>query len=292
MKSIVSYKERGNFGNYKYRGNTTGKIIVDLLKHYKPKQFVEVFAGGGTGYDVARHMGYTKSIHLDLNDAFGNWNALRDEMPQGSDFVFSHPPYHDIIKYSGNMWGKPHPDDLSRCETYEEFIHKLNIVNAKIYNSLQKGGYHAFLVGDVRSKGKYYSIIKDMIWYGELDSHIIKVQHNMMSNSKSYAGKFIPIVHEHLLVFKKGEIWTIPLKVTRQEERSLKDSALATWRDLVQAAIEQLGGNATLQNIYKVLANTKKAKNNKNWEAKIRQTLQINPQFERVARGHWSLAVA
>ncbi|WP_275935132.1 hypothetical protein [Clostridium botulinum] len=34
MRSIVSYKERGNFGNNKYRGNATGKLLIDLHKVY------------------------------------------------------------------------------------------------------------------------------------------------------------------------------------------------------------------------------------------------------------------
>ena len=39
-----------------------------------------------------------------------------------ADLIFFHPPYHDIIKYSGNMWGKANPDDLSRCENNNDFV--------------------------------------------------------------------------------------------------------------------------------------------------------------------------
>ena len=46
MQSIVSYKDRGNFGNSKYRGNCTGYIIKDLIEHFyptsKPKKFIEI----------------------------------------------------------------------------------------------------------------------------------------------------------------------------------------------------------------------------------------------------------
>ena len=38
-----------------------------------------------------------------------------------------------MIAYSGNMWGNPHPDDLSRCSSYKEFIEKLNFVLKKLY---------------------------------------------------------------------------------------------------------------------------------------------------------------
>ena len=183
MRSIVSYPDRGKWGNSRYRGNCTGHIIKDLIQHFypnsKPKRFVEVFSGGGTGLDVAKDLGITNSVHLDLNTG---WNALRDEIPYGSDFVFSHPPYWDIISY-GKQRGNYDPDDLSNVMSYEEFISKLDRVNAKIYQSLLNGGRHAFLIGDVRKKGKYYSIIKDMTWFGDLESHIIKAQHNKIGRA-------------------------------------------------------------------------------------------------------------
>lgn len=207
INSILSYPSRGPYGKSYYRGNCTGYIIRDLLLYYKPKKFLECFAGGGTGLDVARSMGYTNSIHLDLNDTFGNFNLLTDKLPENSDFIFSHPPYWNIIKYSGfnNVWGnKIHKDDLSHIENYDEFISKLNYINKKIFNSLSFGGRHAILVGDIRKKGKYYSIIKDMNWYGELESHLIKIQYNTKSEKKKYYNyNFIPIKHEHLLIFRR-----------------------------------------------------------------------------------------
>jgi len=293
MKSIISYPNRGNFGKNSYRGNCSGYVIKDLLEHFKPKQFVEVFSGGGTGYDVARSMGYNNSIHLDLNGHYGDpFNALTDEMPSGSDFVFSHPPYHTMVVYSGNMWGEAHPDDLSRCSSYEEFIKKLNIVNAKIYNSLVNGGRHATLIGDMRKNGVYYSIMKDMAFYGDLESHIIKAQHNCWSDTRTYSNNnFIPIVHEHLLVFKKTQLWAIPITATKRVIKNLKNSLLATWRDLVQAALQQLNGQAKLSDLYSILKDTDKAKQNPNFEAKIRQTLQLHSEFSSVDRGVWQLAV-
>ena len=101
-------------------------------------------------------MNINNSLHLDLNNG---WNALKDEIPSGADFIFSHPPYWDIIKYE-NQRNSYSPDDLSNNMTYEEFIEKLNMINEKIYHSLVNGGRHAILVGDVRKNGKYYSIIK------------------------------------------------------------------------------------------------------------------------------------
>lgn len=291
MQSIISYPERGKWGNSKYRGNVSGHVIKDLIQHFypngQPKRFVEVFSGGGTGFDVAKDLGITNSVHLDLNTG---WNALKDEIPFGSDFVFSHPPYWDIIRYEFQR-KEYDPDDLSNVMSYEEFIQKLDQVNAKIYQSLVNGGRHAFLVGDVRRKGEYYSIIKDMTWFGDLESHIIKAQHNCLSSNKQYANNnFIPIVHEHLLVFKKNEVWAVPLKRTVTNTFDLRSFNNITWRDLVQGAVQWLGGKASLSDIYSVIQGAKKTRNNVNWQAKIRQVLQMHDDFVAVDRGVWQLS--
>lgn len=72
-------------------------VIKDLLDTYHPDNFIEVFSGGGTGEDVAAEYGYKDSIHLDLNNG---WDALKDDLPRSSDFIFSHPPYWSIIDYN------------------------------------------------------------------------------------------------------------------------------------------------------------------------------------------------
>ncbi len=289
--SIVSYPKRGSFGNNQYQGNCTGKLIEDLLKEFKPKRFLECFAGGGTGFDVARSLGYRNSVHLDLNDRFGGFNLLTDEIPIGADFCFSHPPYWDIIKYSNNVWGNTVVDgDISHISNYDDFIKNLDKINAKIYASLKNGGKHAILVGDVRRNGKYYSIQKDMCWIGEPYDHIIKVQHNMNSNNKNYKGSFTPIHHEHLIILKKNQVWNIPLRITKFITCDLLNSLQVTWRDLIQAVIQELGGTATLKELYQKIENSAKAKKNTHFKEKIRQTLQIHTDFMNVERGRWSLS--
>lgn len=165
MQSVITYLNRGNYGNALYRGNCSGYVIKDLIMHFyptsKPKKFVEIFSGGGTGKDVSKELNIKNSLHLDLNNG---WDALIDEIPSGSDFIFSHPPYWDIVCYEQQRSSFA-ANDLSNKMPYEEFIQKLNLINEKIYHSLINGGRHATLVGDVRKQGKYYSIIKDMQWF-------------------------------------------------------------------------------------------------------------------------------
>ncbi|CAI8919972.1 hypothetical protein [Priestia megaterium] len=288
METILSYKERGKWGNANYRGNCSGYIIKDLLEFFKPFKFVEVFSGSGTGEEVSKELGYKNSVHLDLNSG---WNALIDDIPTGSDFVFSHPPYWDIIEYS-KVNKRVNPYDLSNKMPYEEFIKKLDKVNSKIYQSLVNGGRHVFLVGDIRKKGKYYSVIKDMAWIGDLEVHMVKQQHNTMSGRKQYAGNFVAINHEHLLIFKKNAIWNVPVKLTSTQMFNLKAFENMTWRDLIQGALEYLGGESNLGEIYSIIEDSKKARKNKHWKEKVRQTLQIHNNFNSIQRGVWRLEIA
>ena len=64
-----------------------------------------------------------------------------------------------MIAYSGSVWGStPHPDDLSRCASYDEFLDKLNYCIRKFFMALRKDGRLAVLVGDIRMNGKFYSV--------------------------------------------------------------------------------------------------------------------------------------
>jgi len=248
---------------------------------------LKYLVGGGTGKDVAKELGISNSLHLDLNNG---WDALIDDIPLGSDFIFSHPPYWDIVRYEKQR--KEYSiNDLSNQMSYEEFIDKLDLVNEKIYHSLVYGGRHAILVGDVRKKGKYYSIIKDMKWFGELESHIIKVQHNCFSDNKIYSNNsFIPIKHEHILVFRKDRIWIYNTKVTTTTKENIMNITEITWRDLIQATLEYLKYKATVEEIYNILVKSKKAKNNNHVREKIRQVLNNNANFVKV-NDHWLLNI-
>lgn len=291
MQSVISYKERGNYGNALYRGNCSGYVIKDLIQHFypksKPKRFIEVFSGGGTGKDVAKELNINNSLHLDLNNG---WDALIDAIPSGSDFIFSHPPYWNIVNYEKQRKSY-NANDLSNNMSYGEFIEKLNIVNEKIYHSLINGGRHITLLGDVRKNGKYYSIIKDMKWFGDLESHIIKIQHNCVSDNKIYSNNsFIPIKHEHILVFRKNRIWIFNTKTTNSIKENIMNLTKITWRDLIQATLEFLNNKASMEEIYNILKESKKAENNNFVREKIRQTLNSNSNFVKVDK-YWSLCI-
>lgn len=292
ISTVVSYPDRNNrYGNNRYRGNCSGELIKDLLERYTPKKAYDPMVGGGTFIDVCAELG-VNCIYTDLNPKYGGWDALNDEVPESSDFIFWHPPYHDIIQYSGNMYGhEPDPRDLSRCGSYEEFIKKINIVQAKLLTSLRKNGRIAILVGDIKKAGVLYSMQKDMDWYGSPEQVVIKSQFNCHSDNKVYSNNnFIRIMHEYLLIFKRSDCYLIPVKVTKQVMIDLRQSEKITWRDVVLAAMEALGGKASLEQLYKEIEGHKKTKTNNNWKEKIRQVVRTYKEFEEVDRGRYCMA--
>lgn len=288
MKSIVSYKERGKWGDNKYRGNATGKLIVDLNEVYKFSEISDYMAGSFTTKDVANELGIISNCY-DLNRGF---DLIENDIKERNEFIYWHPPYWDIIKYSGNVYGnRALKNDLSHIKNYDEFIKSINYCLAKQYATLDKGGRIAILMADIKKKKKLYSMLLDMNKLGTLEQIVIKEQINCMSDGIRYKNNnFIKIAHEYCLILRKDFPLTMNFSITKKGSMDLRDSVNITWKDLIASTLEELGGKAKLKDIYDFLEGYKKTNNNINWKAKIRQTLQINKLiFNSVDRGIWEL---
>ncbi|MFC1678086.1 hypothetical protein ACFL3G_13635 [Planctomycetota bacterium] len=202
MTSVVSYSNRGPFGDHRYRGNCSGRLIKDLILRYGAQKICDPMEGSGTSRDVVNGLNKYKKTGISYwgGDLRNGFDLARQELPGKFDFCWIHPPYWNIIRYSNGA------GDLSNCESYEEFRKLLMICLERCYEALEVGGRLAVLVGDVRRRGKYTPIIKDILAFpcGEIRSIIIKVQHNCTSDRKKY-GKLedVPIKHEYCIIFKK-----------------------------------------------------------------------------------------
>ena len=202
MTSVVSYSDRGPFGDHRYRGNCSGRLIKNLILRYGAKKVFDPMEGSGTSRDVVEGLNKYKKTGISYwgGDLRNGFDLTKQNLPGKFDFCWIHPPYWNIIRYSNRQ------GDLSNCESYEEFRELLIVCLKRCYEALETGGRLAVLIGDVRRKGKYTSIIKDVLNFplGEIRSIIIKVQHNCTSNRKRY-GKLedVPIKHEYCIIFKK-----------------------------------------------------------------------------------------
>lgn len=112
-----------------------------------------------------------------------------------------------------------------------------------------------------------------------------------MSDNKTYTNSnFIPVKHEHLLIFRKNKIWVFNKKVMTDVEENIMNVTNITWRDLIQATLQYLQNRATIDDIYNILIKSKKAKDNHYVRAKIRQVLNTNSNFKKI-EDIWTLCL-
>jgi len=205
--SVVSYPDRGPWGNHNYRGNCSGYLVKDLILRFRAQSVFDPAEGGNSVRDVVAGINQfvRQQIYYEGRDLKNGWDVLTSKLPeQQFDLVFYHPPYWDIIRYSEDS------RDLSNCRSLEDFEGKLNKSVERIFQAVKPGGVLAVLIGDKRQGGNYYVLMRSLLMnnsIGKLKAVIIKLQHNCKSSySASYSSRnpfFIPIRHEYCLIFQK-----------------------------------------------------------------------------------------
>ena len=170
--TIWSFKERGSWATHSgdYRGNWSPYVPRNLILRYtNPGDWVlDQFMGSGTTLIEAKLLN-RNAVGVDINsqavklteknlkfarnsdsmiivrraDA-ANLSLLKDE---GVDFICTHPPYADIIKYSDGIEG-----DLSLLNV-KAFLASMEKVAVEAYRVLKHGKKCAVMMGDIRKKG-------------------------------------------------------------------------------------------------------------------------------------------
>ena len=206
--SVVSYPDRGPWGDPKYRGNCSGWLAKDLILRFGVQSVFDPMEGSGTIREVVHGINLyrQKNILYEGRDLKQGWDILTSPMPEKQfDMVWYHPPYWDIILYSNDS------KDLSNCRTLEEFENRLNRSVERLMGALKPGGILVVLIGDKRRNGAYYPLIRTLLMsqkIGELKAIIIKIQFHCQSDKKTYLARnpfMIPIKHEYCLVYQKPE---------------------------------------------------------------------------------------
>lgn len=299
MKSVVSYPDRGIGGKSSYRGNCSPHLIEDLIQQYKIKSLSDYMVGGGTTEDVCKRLG-VQGTFLDLNRGF---DLMTMDIPDRPENIFWHPPYGSMIVYSDSMYKAqviidqygfdPRVNDLSRAKDWDDFVQKMNFCLLKQFSALERGGRMFTLMGDWKQKGRLYSMLCDIVKPGTTEQIIIKMQHNCVSDGRSYSNQnFVPIVHEYCLVSRKDAALFFPVSLPKKVRMDVRDSKHITWRDIVASVLEDTGKSMTLEEIYAKIEGHKRCDANQNWKAKVRQTLQNWAGFSHIDRGVWALAAA
>ena len=122
------------------------------------------------------------------------------------DFVATHPPYLNIIKYGT----KSADGDLSAISSLQKFCDEIEKVARECYRVLKPGRYCAILIGDTRRRRHYvplaFSVMQSFLKVGFiLKEDVIKIQHNCTTTRYWGAQEkdFLLIMHEHLFIFRK-----------------------------------------------------------------------------------------
>ena len=120
------------------------------------------------------------------------------------DFICTHPPYANIIKYSSNIKG-----DISVLDE-QEFFDAINKVARESDRVLKKGKCCAVMIGDKRFHGNVvplgFQLLHCFLDAGfKTKEIIIKEQHNCKSTDKwiSVDKKFLMLAHEYIFIFYK-----------------------------------------------------------------------------------------
>ena len=222
--SVVSYPDRGPWGDSRYRGNCSGHLVKDLILRFKTQSVFDPAEGGGTVRDVVTGINkyLRRGIDYEGRDLKKGWDLVSGPLPEKQfDLVWYHPPYWDVIAYSDN------PKDLSNCGSLKDFEFRLNRSVERLFQAVRPGGIMAILIGDKRKDGNYHALFRTLLMntsIGQLKAVIIKVQHNCRSEGVNYNSRnpfLIPIRHEYCLIFQKqyAESWFCFHRKEKQNQR-------------------------------------------------------------------------
>ncbi len=227
--TIWSFPERGKWATHSgtYRGNWSPYVPRNLILRYSdPGDWIlDQFLGSGTTLVEAKLLN-RNAIGVDINPQslelskknldFTNESQSKIVVKNGNamdlsfikddkiDFVCSHPPYADIIKYSDGIEG-----DLSLLKEQDYMDGMLKVARESL-RVLKSGKYCAVMIGDIRRNGNViplgFELMQQYISAGfTLKEIVIKEQHNCKSTSRwiNIKRSFLMLAHEYIFVFYK-----------------------------------------------------------------------------------------
>jgi DNA modification methylase len=177
--TVWAFPRRGNWATHTsdWRGNWSPEVVRNLVLRYSKENdhLLDCMIGGGTTAIEAkilnRHitcvdvndealMRTKKSLEFDAKNnskhriVKGDARNLSFIKNEEIDFVLTHPPYADIIKYSNGKIA----EDLSNIHEIDVFVEEVFKVAKELFRVLKANKYCAILIGDTRRNKIYQPI--------------------------------------------------------------------------------------------------------------------------------------
>jgi 16S rRNA G966 N2-methylase RsmD len=237
-------RERQNGHQLDYHGNCIPQILTQLLTRFTCVNDVvlDLFAGSGTAIieaanlhrraigvelkpdmvqrvqDKLQQQGKTPHATLICADS-SNLNTTSLAIQQAlqafnaslAQFVFLHPPYDDIIRFSDD------PNDLSNASNTQDFLDGFERVCQQAFNALQSGHFAALVIGDKYAASEWvplgFMCLQRMNAAGFKTKSIIvknisgneqgKGRTNNLWRYRALKGGFYLFKHEYVMLFQK-----------------------------------------------------------------------------------------
>lgn len=211
-QSVVSYPDRGPYGQSTFRGNTSGYLVRDLIETYGATAVLDPMAGSGTTKDVVAHLNKEgheiASTFLDFKDGHDildprtHRRIERDARDFDQfDFIFLHPPYWNMIKYSDDR------HDFSNG-SYTTYLARMQRTIKFLHTVARPGGVLAIQLGDLRRGGRTYFMTDD-VTYNDMrirpwrkEFRFIKLQHKTVTGGVTDYP--VRLSHECVTILRKG----------------------------------------------------------------------------------------
>ncbi len=240
--SLWYWEKRDNSGVHiaSYWGNFIPQIPNQTLRRYTKKGdwILDTFSGSGTTLIECKRLG-RNGIGIELNQRvveeskeliskeenqfkvytdvlkgdsrFISHDELLNKNPKKKfQLIIMHPPYHDIIKFSGEK------EDLSNAQNLKEFLDMFGKVVENVTPLLEDNRYLILVIGDKYSKGEWIPLghltMLEVLKRGyTLKSTIVKNIEKTFGKRnqedlwryRALVGGFYIFKHEYVFIFKK-----------------------------------------------------------------------------------------
>lgn len=241
---LIGPRAKGGKRENNYHGNFVPQIPDNLIRRYTEHGdiILEPFMGSGTtlyecerlkrnyiGFDINQDIiDYVKNkmtgvnsinyfiFNSDVTDSssfdFYVKRTLKEIGKQKVDFILSHPPYWDIIKFTDRE------EDLSNTKNLDTFIAQFVSSMKNAINYLKAGKHFAVVVGDIYRNGEVvplgfylmYALKKNIkcklkgIVIKDIVGNRGKVGLEALWKYRTLKSDTFLFKHEYIFVFKKG----------------------------------------------------------------------------------------